>query len=169
MEAVLREGLLEGVTVAAAGTGAPVGRLRALGARVEPLAVTAGEDGEAVVARLPADADVLVWAAGTNDRAQALDAVWLAVRAVATSAWIGRRPGLAILVAPPPGGPEAQAARAGLENVARTLSIEWARHGIRTVAVLPAAATPPGELAELVSYLASPAGAYFSGCAFTLA
>jgi citronellol/citronellal dehydrogenase len=76
--------------------------------------------------------------------------------------------GLVVLLAPPPGGAEASAARAGLENLARTLSIEWARFGVRPVAVLPGPATTPGEVAELVAYLASPAGAYYSGCAFTL-
>jgi branched-chain amino acid aminotransferase len=46
--------------------------------------------------------------------------------------------------------------------MARTLSIEWARLGIRPVAVHPGTATPAGEVAELAAYLASPAGAYFS-------
>ena len=36
----------------------------------------------------------------------------------------------------PDAGPRAQAARAALENMARTLSIEWARYGVRTTAVL---------------------------------
>ena len=36
------------------------------------------------------------------------------------------------------------------------------------MAVHPGAATPAGEVAELTAYLASPAGAYFSGCRFDL-
>src|ERR671934_252664 len=48
--------------------------------------------------------------------------------------------------------------RAGLENLARTLSIEWARHAVTTVAIAPGASTSAGELAALVAYLASPAG-----------
>ena len=56
---------------------------------------------------------------------------------------------------------------AALENLARTLSVEWARYGIRTTAVLPGDGASDEELATLVAYLASPAGDYFSGCAFT--
>jgi hypothetical protein len=37
------------------------------------------------------------------------------------------------------------------------------------VALLPGAGSAAGEVAELAAYLASPAGAYFSGCAFILA
>jgi NAD(P)-dependent dehydrogenase (short-subunit alcohol dehydrogenase family) len=76
-----------------------------------------------------------------------------------------RRDGLIVLIAPARGDVHHAAARAGLENLARTLSIEWARHGIRPVAILPGA---PGAVAELVAFLASPAGAYYAGCAFTL-
>ena len=56
----------------------------------------------------------------------------------------------------------------GLENLARTLSIEWARHGIRLVAILPGAATEADEVAELAAFLASRAWEYYSGCAFRL-
>jgi NAD(P)-dependent dehydrogenase (short-subunit alcohol dehydrogenase family) len=76
--------------------------------------------------------------------------------------------GLIVLIAPRPGSPAAEAARAGLENLARTLSVEWARFEVRPVAILPGDATSSAEVAELVAYLASPAGAYYSGCAFTL-
>jgi NAD(P)-dependent dehydrogenase (short-subunit alcohol dehydrogenase family) len=76
--------------------------------------------------------------------------------------------GQIVVLAPPPGDAAAEASRAGLENLSRTLSIEWARHAIRPVTVLPGAATSPAEVAELVAFLASPAGAYYSGCAFTL-
>lgn len=57
---------------------------------------------------------------------------------------------------------------AALENTARTLSIEWARYAIRTTAVLPGDATTDDDVAQLVAYLASPAGDYFSGCAFAM-
>jgi hypothetical protein len=76
--------------------------------------------------------------------------------------------GLVVLLAPRPGDAHREAARSGLENLARTLSIEWARFGVRPVAILPGSATEAAEVAELVAYLASPAGAYYSGCAFTL-
>ena len=68
----------------------------------------------------------------------------------------------------PDAGEHAPAACAGLENLARTLSIEWARHGITTVTIAPGAETPAGEVAALTAYLASPAGAYFSGCLLDL-
>ena len=48
------------------------------------------------------------------------------------------------------------------------LMTERARFMVRPVAVLPGAATSPAEVAELVAFLASPAGEYYSGCAFSL-
>jgi NAD(P)-dependent dehydrogenase (short-subunit alcohol dehydrogenase family) len=62
----------------------------------------------------------------------------------------------------------ADAARAGLENLSRTLSIEWARYGITSVTIAPGAGTSNAEIAALTAYLASPAGAYFSGCLLDL-
>ena len=74
-----------------------------------------------------------------------------------------------MLIAPrPAAGSFASAARAALENLARTLSVEWARYGVTTVAIAPGARTDRRELAELVCFLVSPAGDYFSGCAFEL-
>jgi citronellol/citronellal dehydrogenase len=70
-----------------------------------------------------------------------------------------------VLVAP---GPEAGPLRAALENLARTLSVEWARFDVRTTAILPGAETTDEELGTLVAYLASPAGDYYSGCALAL-
>jgi len=139
---ILRPGVLAGVRVAAAG---------AVGARMAELG-----------AELSTEApDVLVVEGGSTVPA-VLDEAWDAIRAVL-------RDGLLIvLVAPPPGDAHAEAARAGLENMARTLSIEWAPRGIRPVAITPGATTSPAEIAELVAYLASPAGAYFSGCRFEL-
>ncbi|HSZ04166.1 MAG TPA: hypothetical protein VK778_03075 [Solirubrobacteraceae bacterium] len=98
-----------------------------------------------------------------------LDASWNITRALANRAFLpGGRGGRIVYLAPPPdGGEHADAARAGLENLARTLSIEWARHGITAVAIAPGAATVR-EVAALTAYLASPAGAYFSGCMLDL-
>jgi hypothetical protein len=95
------------------------------------------------------------------------------VRAALDEGWDAIRGALAdglliLLLAPRPGDAHAEAARAGLENLARTLSIEWARMGIRPVAIHPGAATPAGEVADVAAYLASPAGAYYSGCRFDL-
>lgn len=100
---------------------------------------------------------------------ECLDYAWEASHAVANAAFIGAaRPGRIVYLAPPPGAEHADAARAGLENLARTLSIEWARHGVSTVAIAPGAATPAGDVAALCAYLASPAGEYFSGCLLDL-
>jgi NAD(P)-dependent dehydrogenase (short-subunit alcohol dehydrogenase family) len=102
-----------------------------------------------------------------------LEASWRVTRAVANAAFIpGEAGGRIVYVAPPTqagdGGAHADAARAGLENLARTLSIEWARYGIAPVAIATGPRTTPGELAGVVAYLASPAGSYFSGCELDL-
>jgi hypothetical protein len=155
---VLRSGVLDGVRVLVAGAG-PLGD--AVARRAAELGARVGEDDEL---------DVLVWdgaaafrsAAGVEAVHAALDGAWGAIQPRAT------RPMLLLLLAPPPGDAHAEAARAGLENLARTLSIEWARLEIRPVAIHPGAATPAGEVAELAAFLASPAGAYYSGCRFDL-
>ncbi len=116
-----------------------------------------------------------------RDRARAalvacLDASWNVTRAVANRVFLphtgggqdGRGRRIVYLAPPPDAGEHADAARAGLENLARTLSIEWARHAVTPVAIAPGPATTPGELAALTAYLASPAGAYFSGCLLDL-
>ena len=72
-----------------------------------------------------------------------LDVSWKITRAVADGAFLpGGRGGRIVYLAPPADGREhADAARAGLENLARTLSIEWARHGITAVAIAPGGAS----------------------------
>jgi NAD(P)-dependent dehydrogenase (short-subunit alcohol dehydrogenase family) len=115
-----------------------------------------------------------------------LDASWNVTRALANRAFMpDERGGRIVYLAPPPdAGEHGDAARAGLENLARTLSIEWARHGITAVAIAPGAGPATGartaaaartgtvamasEVAALTAYLASPAGAYFSGCLLDL-
>jgi NAD(P)-dependent dehydrogenase (short-subunit alcohol dehydrogenase family) len=99
-----------------------------------------------------------------------LDAAWNVTRAVANLAFLRAQQGGRVLyLAPAPdAGEHADAARAGLENLGRTLSIEWARHGITAVTVAPGVQTSAGEVAAVVAYLASPAGAYFSGCLLDL-
>jgi citronellol/citronellal dehydrogenase len=122
--------------------------------------------------------------APTGARADALiatlEASWRVTRAVATPSFIpGAAGGRIVYLAPastygpgspsaPAGETHAEATRAGLENLARTLSIEWARYGITPVAIAPGPRTTPAELAGVVAYLASPAGAYFSGCLLDL-
>lgn len=102
-----------------------------------------------------------------------MDAAWNATRAVINGAFlpVDRSPPArrVIYLAPAAdAGEYAPAACAGLENLARTLSIEWARHGITTVTIAPGVETSAGEVAALTAYLASPAGAYFSGCLLDL-
>jgi len=101
-----------------------------------------------------------------------LDASWSATHALVNRILLpGGRGGRIIYLTPSAdAGEHAGAARSGLENLARTLSIEWARHGITTVAVVPASgsADAGGQVAALTAYLASPAGAYFSGCLLDL-
>jgi NAD(P)-dependent dehydrogenase (short-subunit alcohol dehydrogenase family) len=101
----------------------------------------------------------------TEELMAALEACWRLTRALANAAFI--EPGAAgrIVYVAPPG---AEPARAGLENLARTLSIEWARYGITVVTIAPGPATTPEQVAGVVAYLASPAGAYFSGCQLDL-
>ena len=102
-----------------------------------------------------------------------LEESWKITRAVVNAAFLNPgRPGRVVYLAPAPdrvgGGGYIEATVAGLENLARTLSIEWAHHTVTTVAIAPASDTGAGELATLCGYLASSAGAYFSGCLLDL-
>ncbi len=99
-----------------------------------------------------------------------LQASWNVTQAVVTRAFLAReQAGRIVYLAPPAAaGEHAAAARAGLENLARTLSVEWARHAITVVTIAPGEASAAGEVAALTGYLASPAGAYFSGCLLDL-
>jgi citronellol/citronellal dehydrogenase len=177
---MLRAGLLEGTVVATAGGAADVASAcAALGATVvaleadpddeQALAAAAGQLGP--VGTLVCDAAApFVAAGGAIDGLRAgLDQTWNATRAVANAAWRPGDGGKLVLLAPRPcDGAHARALAAALENTARTLSIEWSRYAIRATAVLPGDATSDEDVAALVAYLASPAGDYFSGCAFTL-
>jgi len=151
MTQVLRDAVLARTGVTYAGDGA-LGR--AVAARAAELGAADG-------------VDVLVYDPGSKPMLEALDAAWDAIRPVSAS-MIEAGGGRIVLIAPPPGGADAEAVRAGLENLARTLSVEWARFQIRPVAILPGSAANPAEVAELACYLASPAGEYYSGCAFRL-
>lgn len=165
----LRPGLLAGVEVAVASAGdSPYGAAvratcSALGATLRRFEVDPFGDAPE---RFPAD--VLVWDgagafaahAGVEAVRAALDGAWLAIRASGSL-----EGGKVVLLAPPRGDEHAAAARAGLENLARTLSIEWARYGVRTTTVLPG---KPVDAADVVAYIASVAGDYFSGTALTL-
>ncbi len=190
---LLRAGLLADVnvlvaTVASKG-GDAAGTLAAavsstfaeLGASVS--AWTPGDGVAADVDRLVVDAAAPFARAGgelDGDASRAalsasLDGAWEATLAVANAAFIDTgRPGRVVYVAPATpsgaasGARHADAARAGLENLARTLSIEWARYQITPVTIAPGERTSPAEVAAASAFLASPAGAYFSGCLLDL-
>ena len=177
---MLRAGLLEGTVVATAGGAEHVAAACAgLGATTVALAadlldedaVTAAAARLGPVGTLVCDATPAFVAAGggVEGLTAGLEGAWNAARAVANAVWRPGEGGKLVLLGPRPrDGAHAGALGAALENTARTLSIEWARHAIRSTAVLPGDATTDDEVATLIAYLASPAGDYFSGCAFTL-
>jgi NAD(P)-dependent dehydrogenase (short-subunit alcohol dehydrogenase family) len=177
---VLRDGLLDGRAIALAGGDCAVLReaLEALGARVEAIPSLPDDEervGEWTASASPLDAVVYdareaFGSGGSEALAAALETGWVAVREVATAALIpAEAPGKIVLLAPSPAsGPHAEAARSGLENLARTLSIEWARYGVTAVTVAPGRRTTEEQLAELVCFLVSPAGEYLSGCRLEL-
>jgi citronellol/citronellal dehydrogenase len=124
---------------------------------------------------------------------------WLMTHAAATKAFIPREEGkiLSVTLSPHNGMPgmvHSGAARAAVENMMRTLAVEWARFGIKTCALaagqfatetlltkypqvvvdnlersIPTGRIGrPEEMAWLVAYLASPAGDFFSGTTITI-
>jgi citronellol/citronellal dehydrogenase len=124
---------------------------------------------------------------------------WLMTHAAATKAFIPQREGkvVSVTLSPHHGMPgmvHSGAARAAVENMMRTLSIEWARFNVKLCAVAagqfdtevlrtkyprPVAENvhrtvplqrlgSPEEMAWLIAYLASPAGDFLSGCVITI-
>ncbi len=179
---VLRSGVLDGVTLCVAGDGAAEReRAAALGARVvtldgalddeETVALAVGALGPVDVLVVDAASAFAAHSGGMAGLRAAVDEAWIVVRAVANASWIeregGGEGGKVVLLAPATdAGEHADAVGAALESTARTLSVEWARFGIRTTAIRPRAGTSAGDRAELVAFLSSRAGDYFSGCAF---
>jgi citronellol/citronellal dehydrogenase len=129
-----------------------------------------------------------------------VEGTWLVTHAVATKAMIPSGRGgkvLSVTLSPHngmPGMAHSGAARAAVENLMRTLSVEWARFGIRLLSVAPGqfatetlltkypraiveriADTIPlqrlgteQEFAWLIAYLASPGGDFMSGSVITI-
>jgi len=124
---------------------------------------------------------------------------WLMTHAAATKAFIPQAGGkvLSVTLSPHNGMPgmvHSGAARAAVENMMRTLAVEWARYGITTCALAAGQfatetlltkypqvvvdnlerSIPLGragraeEMAWLVAYLASPAGDFVSGTTITI-
>lgn len=125
---------------------------------------------------------------------------WNMTHAVATKAYIPEERGgkvVSVTLSPHNGMPgmvHSGAARAAVENMMRTLSVEWSRFGIRLNAIAPGQIdtetlrtkypkivvdTVPRtvplqrlgreeEIAWLIAYLASPAGDFFSGSVSTI-
>jgi citronellol/citronellal dehydrogenase len=124
---------------------------------------------------------------------------WNMTHAAATKAFIPQGGGkvVSVTLSPHNGMPgmvHSGAARAAVENMMRTLSVEWSRFGIRLCAVAPGqfdtevfrtkypaevvatvpATVPlgrlgrPKEMAWLIAFLASPAGDFFSGAVLTI-
>ncbi len=136
-------------------------RLVALGATVVP-AADAGTP------------DALVCDVGSLE---ALDEAWPVIQSVVADSMIpaGAPPDGAtrkvLLIGPRPGGTGASSsepARAALENLARTLSVEWARFSIVAAMVAPGEHTTDEQVATLAAFLCSSAGHYYSGCRFSL-
>jgi NAD(P)-dependent dehydrogenase (short-subunit alcohol dehydrogenase family) len=189
-----RPGLLDGQVVAVAGrvggagraaaaacggAGAHVEQLGDEGHRVDLLDEPAVQSAVAAIAAPEHGIDTVVVDAASvfaaeDDPGHALrattTAAWVVARAAATRVMIdGSRGGKVVFLAPSPeAGRHAGAARAALENLARTLSIEWSRHQIRTTTIAPGSRTRASDVASLVVYLGSAAGDYFSGCVFSL-
>jgi NAD(P)-dependent dehydrogenase (short-subunit alcohol dehydrogenase family) len=184
---LLRQGLLEDVSVLVADTTEPGSLFGAavieacteLGARVHVCAPDVGEEAvvdemvTAAVAEIGSLDLLVVDGAGLfalGGLRACLDTTWNVTRAVVNRVFLpAEHDGRIVYLAPVAGaGEHADAARAGLENLSRTLSIEWARHGITLVTIAPGEATTAGEVAALTAYLASSAGTYFSGCLLDL-
>jgi hypothetical protein len=166
--ATLRDGLLDGVRIATHECGeAVLERLVALGATVVP-------------ATDPGTPDALICDVASLD---ALDEAWPVIQSVVADSMIPAGPPAdgatrkVLLIGPRPagaagvsgvGGVSSEPARAALENLARTLSVEWARFAIVTAMVAPGEQTTDEQVAMLVAFLCSSAGHYYSGCRFSL-
>ncbi|MBK5220127.1 MAG: SDR family oxidoreductase [Thermoleophilia bacterium] len=128
-----------------------------------------------------------------------VNGTWLMTHAAATKAFIPQESGkvISVTLSPHNGMPamvHSGAARAAVENMMRTLAVEWSRFGIKTCSLaaghfstdvirtkyprevveniersIPLQRTGKAEeMAWMVAYLASPAGDYISGTTITI-
>ena len=96
-----------------------------------------------------------------------LDATWNVTRAVVNLAFLGAEPSSSDR----PGSGSATRRivyLAPASDAGEHAGAAWARHGITLVTIAPGEAAAAGEVAALCAYLASSAGAYFSGCLLDL-
>jgi NAD(P)-dependent dehydrogenase (short-subunit alcohol dehydrogenase family) len=166
----LRPGLLEGRTIALAGTVPETvgGLLDGLGARLEAFLPERLEDEDRALGWAQSVAPVDALVCGSETLAD-IDTAWIAIRALANGALIPAGAGAIVLIGPrPEDAVHAEAVRDALENLVRTLSVEWARYGITATAVAPGSTTTDGDLATLIAFLSSPASGHLSGCRFEL-
>src|SRR5437764_14607813 len=142
---ILRGNLLAGRTVAVrpaapaaeAGADALAAALLEYGAVLHEPETAAG----AAVDALVHDARDGFGSGGAAALLASLEAAWAEIEHVANAGLIASgQGGKIVLIAPhPAAGDCAPAASAALENLARTLSVEWARYGITVSAIVPAA------------------------------
>ncbi len=183
---IFRDQLLDGRRIALAGgdDATILTELRRLGAWAEAMPDAVASDVDQargwVEARTPLhglvfDATGSFGSGGPSGLRDAMRLAWLTTRAVATGALIpaGRgeseEGGRLVLVTPrPQAGVHAEATGAALENLARTLSVEWARFSVTAVAICPGQHATGEQLTQLVCFLLSPAGGYYSGCRWEL-
>ena len=127
-------------------------------------------DAASLLAEGTAGADAEAGSLSDGALGDCLRVTWAITRSVFNGAFAAAQAGGRVLYLAPRdgGGVHDGAALAGLENLSRTLSIEWARHGVTAVTIAPGRLTPADQVAALAAYLASPAGAYFSGCLLDL-
>lgn len=106
-----------------------------------------------------------VFGVGTAEGlAAAMDTAWVITGALAKAALIEAGGGTIVLIAPAgDAGTFAHAAQAATENLARTLSVEWARFDIRAVAICPRAGASNDDVTALSAWLCSDSGTYVSG------
>src|SRR4051812_39796659 len=129
---IFAPGLLDGRVAIVSGAGEAIAReLTGLGATIEPSELS--EDEEAVdafvdgVLERHGQIDLLVNRPDGDDFRVSVEGTWLLTHAVATKAMIPEQRGGKVVNV----SPADPVCRAALENLARVLSIEWARFGIR--------------------------------------